>query len=101
MRAAAPGPAIDEPSYAVINTGDPFMKRKLFLAIAILLVAGFRFGWQESPRAVGGATAEVHYAAKAPGALTFDKDIAPIIFDNCASCHRPGAVAPFSLLSYQ
>ena len=77
------------------------MKRKLFLAIAILLVAGFRFGWPESPRAVGGATAEVHYAVKAPGALTFDKDIAPIIFDNCASCHRPGAVAPFSLLSYQ
>jgi mono/diheme cytochrome c family protein len=31
---------------------------------------------------------------------TFDKDIAPIIFDHCASCHRPGQEAPFSLLNY-
>ena len=32
---------------------------------------------------------------------TFNKDIAPILYANCASCHRPGEVAPFSLLSYQ
>jgi tetratricopeptide (TPR) repeat protein len=31
---------------------------------------------------------------------TFNKDIAPIVFANCAPCHRPGEVAPFSLLSY-
>jgi Flp pilus assembly protein TadD len=31
---------------------------------------------------------------------TFDKDVAPIVFSNCAPCHRPGEVAPFSLLSY-
>src|SRR5208282_1875177 len=34
------------------------------------------------------------------GAPTFDKDIAPIVFKNCAVCHRPGEVAPFSLLTY-
>lgn len=33
--------------------------------------------------------------------LTFNKDIAPIIFRNCAECHHPGGSAPFSLLSYQ
>ena len=33
-------------------------------------------------------------------APTFDKDIAPIVFKNCAVCHRPGEVAPFSLLTY-
>lgn len=33
--------------------------------------------------------------------LTFTKNIAPIIFNNCANCHRPGEVAPFSLLTYQ
>ena len=22
--------------------------------------------------------------------LTFTKDVAPIVFQNCASCHRPG-----------
>ncbi len=31
---------------------------------------------------------------------TFDKDIAPIVNKNCAVCHRPGEVAPFSLLTY-
>jgi tetratricopeptide (TPR) repeat protein len=32
--------------------------------------------------------------------VTFNRDIAPIVFDNCAVCHRPGDAAPFSLLSY-
>src|SRR5215471_18353924 len=32
---------------------------------------------------------------------TFNKDIAPILYKNCAICHRPGEVAPFSLLTYQ
>jgi Tfp pilus assembly protein PilF len=36
----------------------------------------------------------------APAPVTFNKDIAPILFANCASCHRPGEVAPFSLLTY-
>src|SRR5579862_2093022 len=33
-------------------------------------------------------------------AQTFSHDIAPIVYNNCASCHRPGESAPFSLLSY-
>ncbi len=33
--------------------------------------------------------------------VTFNKDIAPIIYKNCATCHRPGEAAPFSFLSYQ
>ncbi|HEY1949597.1 MAG TPA: hypothetical protein VGG97_21485 [Bryobacteraceae bacterium] len=32
---------------------------------------------------------------------TFNKDIAPILYQNCATCHRPGEVAPFSLLTYR
>lgn len=32
--------------------------------------------------------------------LTYSKDIAPIIFQNCTSCHRPGEAAPFPLLSF-
>lgn len=30
----------------------------------------------------------------------YSKNIAPIIYDRCASCHRPGEAAPFSLLTY-
>ena len=32
--------------------------------------------------------------------VTFNRDIAPIIFHSCSSCHRPGEAAPFSLLTY-
>ena len=31
---------------------------------------------------------------------TFAKDIAPILYARCATCHRPGEVAPMSLMSY-
>src|SRR5437660_545759 len=32
---------------------------------------------------------------------TYTKDIAPILFEHCAMCHRPGQVGPFSLLTYR
>jgi hypothetical protein len=32
---------------------------------------------------------------------TFSKDIAPIIYQHSASCHRAGEIAPMSLLSYE
>src|SRR4051812_48966754 len=34
-------------------------------------------------------------------AVTFNRDVAPIIFANCSCCHHPGEAAPFSLLSYE
>jgi tetratricopeptide (TPR) repeat protein len=37
------------------------------------------------------------FGATAP---TFNRDIAPILFQNCAPCHRAGESAPFSLLTY-
>jgi mono/diheme cytochrome c family protein len=32
---------------------------------------------------------------------TFAKDVAPIVFNKCATCHRPGEGAPMLLTSYQ
>ncbi len=32
--------------------------------------------------------------------VTFNRDIAPIVFHYCASCHRPGEAGPFPLLTY-
>src|SRR5271154_4731500 len=32
--------------------------------------------------------------------LTFNRDIAPIVFHSCANCHQPDEAAPFSLLTY-
>jgi hypothetical protein len=34
-------------------------------------------------------------------APTFSKDVAPIFYKNCAACHRPGEIAPMSLLTYK
>src|SRR5471032_858966 len=39
--------------------------------------------------------------ASAAGAPTFSKDVAPILFKSCVECHRPTAMAPMSLLTYE
>src|SRR6188768_2945697 len=31
---------------------------------------------------------------------TFSKDVAPLVMKHCVKCHRPGEVAPFSLLTF-
>ena len=33
--------------------------------------------------------------------LTFNRDIAPLLFARCATCHHPNGSAPFDLLSYR
>ena len=38
--------------------------------------------------------------AQSAASVTWSGQIAPIIYENCTSCHRPGQVAPFSLLTY-
>lgn len=42
----------------------------------------------------------VNVTAAAP-VPTFYRDIAPIIYQNCSTCHRPGESGPFSLLNYE
>src|SRR4029450_8425058 len=33
--------------------------------------------------------------------ITFNKDVAPILYKSCAECHRPGETAPFSVFTYK
>ena len=40
-------------------------------------------------------------AAVQDGQVTFTKDIAPILQRSCQQCHRPGSIAPMSLLTYE
>ena len=53
--------------------------------------------------AIGAAVA----AGQQPGSqtaaapVTFTRDIAPIVYSSCASCHRPEGSAPFSLITYR
>lgn len=40
------------------------------------------------------------FAAHAQRQVTFAKDVAPILQRSCQRCHRPGSVAPMSLITY-
>jgi len=40
-------------------------------------------------------------AADAPKAVTFSKDVAPILQAKCQNCHQPNSIAPMSLITYQ
>ena len=33
--------------------------------------------------------------------VTFTKDVAPIFQKSCQNCHRPGSIAPMSLITYE
>lgn len=55
--------------------------------------------------ALGSCMAFVAFAVSAAGASlpsgpTFYKDVAPILQAHCVSCHRPGEIAPMSLMTY-
>ncbi|HXG48548.1 MAG TPA: hypothetical protein VNO52_13040 [Methylomirabilota bacterium] len=36
-----------------------------------------------------------------PEQVTYSEHVAPVLFENCARCHRPGEAAPFALLTYE
>jgi len=69
--------------------------RKSELWLAGLVVAGIVAPSLARPRPV--ADSQDH---NGPAQVTFNRDIAPIIFHSCAACHRLGEAAPFSLLTY-
>ncbi len=46
------------------------------------------------------ALAKAGDTRKVPLVPTYAAHVAPILLEQCASCHRPGEVAPFSLLTY-
>ena len=50
--------------------------------------------------AVGTLSGSPAARSSAPSQVTYNRDIAPIVFHSCAVCHRPGEAAPFSLLDY-
>jgi len=69
------------------------MKRTLFAALTALASLAAAFFVSPLCSADG--------LTKSKASVTFNKDVAPILFKNCVECHRPGEVAPMSLLSYK
>ena len=58
--------------------------------------------------ALGIALGALIAAAAVPGVaraaedeVTFTRDIAPIFQRSCQACHRPGSIAPMSLMTYE
>jgi hypothetical protein len=49
----------------------------------------------------GSLRAQATRTATAEGDVTFTKDVAPILQRSCQECHRPNAIAPMSLLTYE
>jgi hypothetical protein len=47
------------------------------------------------------AVAAMGADSKAPAAVTFHKDVLPVLQKNCQGCHRAGEAAPMSLVTYQ
>jgi tetratricopeptide (TPR) repeat protein len=45
------------------------------------------------------AARETREASSDPAPITFNHDVAPILYANCVTCHRAGQSAPFSLIS--
>jgi len=66
---------------------------------ALQAVAGGRMLAATYAEPVGCPVEDVPTAASA--GVTYCRDVAPILFQNCASCHRAGEVAPFALTSYE
>src|SRR6187455_2401004 len=65
---------------------ESFMKHTMFVVAVIGLGIAAKSG--------------VNAQSQSASAPTFSKDVAPILYANCTSCHRPGEIAPMSLLTY-
>ena len=50
---------------------------------------------------LGVLTVTTASAQPAPAQVTFTRDVAPIFQKSCQNCHRPGSIAPMSLLTYE
>ncbi len=61
--------------------------RLVFVLVAVASCVVFLGAGQENP--------------SSPKQVTYDRDVAPILYKNCVVCHRPNDVAPMSLMTYK
>jgi mono/diheme cytochrome c family protein len=66
--------------------------RRIAAAVAALLIPAAAIGRP--------AAAAVQQPRATSLAVTFSRDLAPVLFEHCAPCHRPGGSASFSLLTF-
>ena len=61
-----------------------------FLIVTIILLVVAALVWTPTPAASQDAAA----------AITFYKDVLQVLQKNCQTCHRPGQIGPFSMLTF-
>ncbi len=83
----------DPKSFRVMYRGDAGQP----LADALAQVAA---GQAVSNALVAAQGTAVSYPERDITSVSYEKDVAPIIAENCASCHREGGIAPFALNSH-
>ncbi len=67
------------------------MKRSLTICLIVGDCAGRFFPLQGKSGASGNNNE----------AVTYTKDVAPLLFAKCATCHHPGEMAPMSLMNFK
>ena len=70
---------------------------KAGLGLGLLLMAAMVAPAAGPSAVLGASQAPAGGIAPVP---TFSKDVAPILYKNCVTCHRPGEAAPMSLMTY-
>ena len=57
--------------------------------------------WLAAVALAGVSSGVVVAQTTAPVSVTFYKDVAPLLQENCETCHRPGQIAPMSFQTYE
>jgi Flp pilus assembly protein TadD len=80
------------------------------IGVAVVAVSAPLVGWAPFGREPAGVLAQRSrvsapvaaglQARRQPSQVTFTREVAPILFSACVTCHRPQGIAPFSLLTY-
>ena len=81
------------------GTLTPIRKMAGVIAVGALLASAAVAA--QGPSAPGGPRPQDPRVPPTESAPTFSKDVAPIFYKNCVSCHRPGEIAPMSLITYR
>ena len=69
--------------------------------VAAMAAAGLAAaGCQTRPAPEPPSSSDDLAVAVPAGPVTFTRHVAPIVFEHCAPCHRPGGSGPFTLLTY-
>lgn len=71
------------------------MQGRVAVLVAVLVVSG------GLGAALPGGEAQAQSPTTSAAVPTFSKDVLPILQRSCQNCHRPGQMAPFSLMTYE